>query len=175
MSRLCLKTFVMKLKSAPTSLARAWSDTETMYHVTHINWATKIKDELLSGSDCRESFINRMAQLYLPAEEPGGGWNRFYKVAHVETGAHAWQAGSSHHWLSGKMEIATISNVYEDECKCNRNVTSIPWETPLFSVKLYLTNVPYMRLVSQGRLSHSVGHSFYQINSKQWSLRTQRT
>ena len=50
----------------------------TLYPVTKINWAIKIKDELMS-------FINIRAQLYLPAEEPGGGWNRFYKLTHVET------------------------------------------------------------------------------------------
>ena len=57
----------------------------TLYPVTNISWAIKIKDELQYGSNCRESFINRKAQSYLPAEEPGGGWNRFYKLSHVET------------------------------------------------------------------------------------------
>ena len=101
---------------------------------------SKLKTNISSGANCPESFINRKeGDVSIIFVCRAAGWDRFYKLPHVVTLVRmtGWLAD----WLTGgKMEIATISNIYEDECKCTKEQTSIPWETDLCYIELYLTN-----------------------------------
>ena len=66
-----------------------------------------------------------MCQLYPSAEQPAG------------TGFVCCRISSAHDWLADWKK----GNVHD---KCKYNKESIPWETDLFYVELYLINFPYV-------------------------------
>ena len=73
-----------------------------------------------------------MCQLFPSAEQPAG------------TGFVCCRISSAHDWLADWKEGNCHNTNVDHKCKYNQERTSIPWETDLFYVELYLINFPYV-------------------------------